>query len=106
MRLRNQVLGEGLAALSRFETDSYSRKSLLFKLILAVLVRYDIRGLGYLPSVVGRLFKSGLARFGLSFPFLQEGWLWLGSLECVVHAYVILLRRLSHAQIVLISAIA
>jgi hypothetical protein len=65
MRLRNQVLGEGLAALSRFETDSYSRKGLLYKLILAVLTRYDIPGLEYHSSAVGRLFKSGLGRFGL-----------------------------------------
>ena len=62
---RNQILGEGLATLSRFETDSYSRKNLLYKLILAVLTRYDIPGLDYLSSAVGRLFKSGLGRFGL-----------------------------------------
>lgn len=65
MRLRNQALGEGLAALSRFETDSYSRKGLLYKLLLAVLARYDIPGLEYHSSAVGRLFKSGLGRFGL-----------------------------------------
>ncbi|KAM3311873.1 hypothetical protein ACQJBY_032090 [Aegilops geniculata] len=65
MRLRNQALGEGLAALSRFETDSYSRKGLLYKLILAVLTRFDIPGLEYHSSAVGRLFKSGLGRFGL-----------------------------------------
>ena len=59
---RNQILGEGLATLSRFETDSYSRKNLLYKLILAVLTRYDIPGLDYLSSAVGRLFKSGLRR--------------------------------------------
>ncbi|KAL6870757.1 hypothetical protein ACP4OV_014605 [Aristida adscensionis] len=65
MRLRNQALGEGLAALSRFETDSYSRKSLLYKLLLALLSRYDVPGLEYHSSTVGRLFKSGLGRFGL-----------------------------------------
>lgn len=65
MRLRNQALGEGLAALSRFETDSYSRKGLLYKLILAVLTRFGIPGLEYHSSAVGRLFKSGLGRFGL-----------------------------------------
>lgn len=65
MRVRNQALGEGLAALSRFETDSYSRKGLLYKLLLAVLSRYDIPGLEYHSSAVGRLFKSGLGRFGL-----------------------------------------
>uniref|UniRef100_A0A0E0F2X7 Sec1 family domain-containing protein MIP3 n=1 Tax=Oryza meridionalis TaxID=40149 RepID=A0A0E0F2X7_9ORYZ len=65
MRLRNQTLGEGLAALSRFETDIYSRKGLLYKLLLAVLARYDIPGLEYHSSAVGRLFKSGLGRFGL-----------------------------------------
>uniref|UniRef100_A0A0E0MCW0 Sec1 family domain-containing protein MIP3 n=1 Tax=Oryza punctata TaxID=4537 RepID=A0A0E0MCW0_ORYPU len=65
MRLRNQTLGEGLAALSRFETDIYSRKGLLYKLLLAVLAKYDIPGLEYHSSAVGRLFKSGLGRFGL-----------------------------------------
>ena len=65
MRLRNHALGEGLAALSRFETDSYSRKGLLYKLLLALLSRYDIPGLEYHSSAVGRLFKSGLGRFGL-----------------------------------------
>ncbi|KAG8090714.1 hypothetical protein GUJ93_ZPchr0011g27934 [Zizania palustris] len=65
MRLRNQTLAEGLAALSKFEGDSYSRKGLLYKLLLAVLARYDIPGLEYHSSAVGRLFKSGLGRFGL-----------------------------------------
>ncbi|TVU04188.1 hypothetical protein EJB05_50213 [Eragrostis curvula] len=65
MRLRNQALGEGLAALSRFETDSYSRKGLLYKLLLALLSRLDVPGLEYHSSAVGRLFKSGLGRFGL-----------------------------------------
>ncbi|OEL27419.1 Sec1 family domain-containing protein MIP3 [Dichanthelium oligosanthes] len=65
MRLRNQALGEGLVALSRFETDSYSRKGLLYKLLLALLSRYDVPGLEYHSSAVGRLFKSGLGRFGL-----------------------------------------
>lgn len=65
MRLRNQALGEGLAALSRFETDGYSRKCLLYKLLLALLSKYDVPGLEYHSSAVGRLFKSGLGRFGL-----------------------------------------
>ncbi|CAN6374275.1 unnamed protein product [Urochloa humidicola] len=65
MRLRNHALGEGLAALSRFETDGYSRKGLLYKLLLALLSRYDVPGLEYHSSAVGRLFKSGLGRFGL-----------------------------------------
>lgn len=65
MRLRNQALGEGIAALSRFETDGYSRKCLLYKLLLALLSRYDVPGLEYHSSTVGRLFKSGLGRFGL-----------------------------------------
>ena len=62
---RNQVLGEGLAALSRFETDSYSRKNFLYKLILADLTRYDIPGLEYILSAVGPLLKSGLGKFGV-----------------------------------------
>ncbi|CAO2143406.1 unnamed protein product [Urochloa humidicola] len=65
MRLRNHALGEGLAALSRFETDGYSRKGLLYKLLLALLSSYDVPGLEYHSSAVGRLFKSGLGRFGL-----------------------------------------
>lgn len=65
MRLRNHTLGEGLAALNRFETDGYSRKGLLYKLLLALLSRYDVPGLEYHSSAVGRLFKSGLGRFGL-----------------------------------------
>ncbi|CAL4989383.1 unnamed protein product [Urochloa decumbens] len=65
MRLRNHALGEGLAALNRFETDGYSRKGLLYKLLLALLSRYDVPGLEYHSSAVGRLFKSGLGRFGL-----------------------------------------
>ncbi|KAK3119510.1 hypothetical protein QOZ80_9AG0671570 [Eleusine coracana subsp. coracana] len=65
MRLRNQGFGEGLAALSRFETDTYSRKGLLYKLLLALLSRFDVPGLEYHSSAVGRLFKSGLGRFGL-----------------------------------------
>jgi hypothetical protein len=65
MRLRNHALGEGLAALSRFETDGYSRKGLLYKLLLALLSRYDVPGLEYHSSTVGRLLKSGFGRFGL-----------------------------------------
>ncbi|KAF8745066.1 hypothetical protein HU200_013480 [Digitaria exilis] len=65
MRLRNHALGEGLAALNRFETDGYSRKGLLYKLLIALLSRYDVPGLEYHSSAVGRLFKSGLGRFGL-----------------------------------------
>jgi membrane protein YdbS with pleckstrin-like domain len=40
-----------------------------------------------------------------AFLFLQEGRLWLSSVECLVDAYVILLRKLAHAQRVLLSAI-
>nr|CAB3491022.1 unnamed protein product [Digitaria exilis] len=65
MRLRNHALGEGLVALNRFETDGYSRKGLLYKLLIALLSRYDVPGLEYHSSAVGRLFKSGLGRFGL-----------------------------------------
>lgn len=45
--------------------DPYSRKGLLYKLVTRILNKYDIPGLEYHSSTVGRLFKSGFGRFGL-----------------------------------------
>ncbi|KAK1424108.1 hypothetical protein QVD17_19421 [Tagetes erecta] len=45
--------------------DPYSRKGLLYKLLTRILSKYDVPGLEYHSSTVGRLFKSGFGRFGL-----------------------------------------
>nr|GEX11754.1 sec1 family domain-containing protein MIP3 isoform X1 [Tanacetum cinerariifolium] len=45
--------------------DPYSRKGLLYKLLTRILNKYDVPGLEYHSSTVGRLFKSGFGRFGL-----------------------------------------
>ncbi|KAJ0750790.1 putative sec1-like protein [Helianthus annuus] len=47
------------------DDDPYSRKGLLYKLLTRILSKYDIPGLEYHSSTVGRLFKSGFERFGL-----------------------------------------
>nr|CAD1836838.1 unnamed protein product [Ananas comosus var. bracteatus] len=62
---RNPVLKEGLTALSKLGSDTYSRKGLLYKLLSALLAKYDIPGLEYHSSAVGRFFKTGFGRFGL-----------------------------------------
>ncbi|KAF9619555.1 hypothetical protein IFM89_007382 [Coptis chinensis] len=52
-----------------FETgtndDPCEGKGLLYKLLTMVLGKYDVPGLEYHSSAVGRLFKSGFGRFGL-----------------------------------------
>ncbi|KAI3795652.1 hypothetical protein L1987_38309 [Smallanthus sonchifolius] len=45
--------------------DPYARKGLLYKLLTRILSKYDVPGLEYHSSTVGRLFKSGFGRFGL-----------------------------------------
>ncbi|KAK7405053.1 hypothetical protein VNO78_06220 [Psophocarpus tetragonolobus] len=47
---------------ANFDED---RKGLLYKLLTRVLSKYDVPGLEYHSSTVGRLFKSGFGRFGL-----------------------------------------
>ncbi|KAI7731466.1 hypothetical protein M8C21_026890 [Ambrosia artemisiifolia] len=47
------------------DDDPYSRKGLLYKLLTRILNKYDVPGLEYHSSTVGRLFKSGFGRFGL-----------------------------------------
>ncbi|OAY84688.1 Sec1 family domain-containing protein MIP3 [Ananas comosus] len=65
LKWRNPVLKEGLTALSKLGSDTYSRKGLLYKLLSALLAKYDITGLEYHSSAVGRFFKTGFGRFGL-----------------------------------------
>ncbi|CAK9179664.1 unnamed protein product [Ilex paraguariensis] len=63
---RNTSLREGTLALeSTFSGGPYSSKGLLHKLLINVLGKYDVPGLEYHSSTVGRLFKSGFGRFGL-----------------------------------------
>lgn len=65
LKWRNPTLKEGLVASSRYGGDPYTRKSLLYKLLATILAKYDIPGLEYHSSAVGRFFKSGFGRFGL-----------------------------------------
>lgn len=50
---------------TRFSEEPYSRKCFLYKILSRVLAKYDLPGLEYHSSTVGRLFKSGFGRFGL-----------------------------------------
>ncbi|XP_073009516.1 sec1 family domain-containing protein MIP3 [Typha latifolia] len=65
LKWRSPALREGLASLSKYGSDTYNRKGLLYKVLTAVLLKYDIPGLEYHSSAVGRFFKSGFGRFGL-----------------------------------------
>lgn len=66
LKSKNSPLrGWTLASESNFRGDTYTIKGLLYKLLTSVLGKYDIPGLEYHSSTVGRLFKSGLGRFGL-----------------------------------------
>ncbi|KAM7259648.1 hypothetical protein ACFE04_015389 [Oxalis oulophora] len=54
-----------------FENDPFTNRGLIYKVLTRVLGKYDVPGLEYHSSAVGRLFKSGFGRFGLgqaSFP--------------------------------------
>ncbi|MBA0858017.1 hypothetical protein Goshw_020324, partial [Gossypium schwendimanii] len=50
---------------SNLSSDSYTNKGLLYKLLTKILGKFDVPGLEYHSSTVGRLFKSGFGRFGL-----------------------------------------
>lgn len=50
---------------SSYSGDLYSSKGLLHKILTRVLSKFDIPGMEYHSSTVGRLFKSGFGRFGL-----------------------------------------
>uniref|UniRef100_A0A5B7C2A2 Putative sec1 family domain-containing protein MIP3 n=1 Tax=Davidia involucrata TaxID=16924 RepID=A0A5B7C2A2_DAVIN len=66
MKKRNIPLREGTLALeSSYNGDPYPSKGLLYKLLTRVLGKYDVPGLEYHSSTVGRIFKSGFGRFGL-----------------------------------------
>ncbi|GMH12128.1 hypothetical protein Nepgr_013969 [Nepenthes gracilis] len=67
LKRRNIPLREGpVGSDSGIDGDSYETKGLLYKLLTRVLCKYDVPGLVHHSSTVGRLFKSGLGRFGLS----------------------------------------
>lgn len=66
LKWRNPSLKEGwVASASNFGGDPYSRKGLIYKLLTTVLAKYDVPGLEYHSSAVGRFLKSGFGRFGL-----------------------------------------
>ncbi|KAK9284239.1 hypothetical protein L1049_023408 [Liquidambar formosana] len=66
LRSRNIPLREGaLAFESSFNSDPHTSKGLIYKLLTRILGKYDVPGLEYHSSTVGRLFKSGFGRFGL-----------------------------------------
>ncbi|XP_059663263.1 sec1 family domain-containing protein MIP3 [Cornus florida] len=66
LKKRNIPLREGtLVVESNFNSDSYPSKGLLYKLLTKILRKYDVPGLEYHSSTVGRIFKSGFGRFGL-----------------------------------------
>ncbi|XP_077224137.1 vesicle docking protein isoform X3 [Tasmannia lanceolata] len=66
LKRRNPTFKEGMFPLeSNFVGDSYVNRGLLYKLLTMVLGNYDIPGLEYHSSAVGRFFKSGFGRFGL-----------------------------------------
>jgi len=63
LKRKNIPLRDGsLTMESNFDED---RKGLLYKILTRVLGKYDVPGLEYHSSTVGRLFKSGFGRFGL-----------------------------------------
>lgn len=45
--------------------DPYVRKGLLYKLLTTIMAKYDVPGLEYHSTAVGRFLKSGFGRFGL-----------------------------------------
>lgn len=66
LKRRNQSLKEGLlASESNFAGDTCASRGLLYTLLTMVLANYDVPGLEYHSSAVGRFFKSGFGRFGL-----------------------------------------
>ncbi|OVA13996.1 Sec1-like protein [Macleaya cordata] len=66
LKRKNIMLRNGpLASESNYGGDLYMGKGLLYKLLTMVLGKYEVPGLEYHSSAVGRLFKSGFGRFGL-----------------------------------------
>lgn len=65
LKWRHPSLKGGWVASSNFGGDPYARKGLIYKVLSTVLAKYDIPGLEYHSSAVGRFLKSGFGRFGL-----------------------------------------
>lgn len=66
LKRKNVPLRDGsLTVGGNFDEDTYVGKGLVYKLLTRVLGKYDVAGLEYHSSTVGRLFKSGFGRFGL-----------------------------------------
>ncbi|KAG9459540.1 hypothetical protein H6P81_004048 [Aristolochia fimbriata] len=66
IKRRIPAFREGLLSSdSSILNDTYLNKGFLFKLLTMVLGDYEIPGLEYHSSAVGRFFKSGFGRFGL-----------------------------------------
>ncbi|PNX72872.1 hypothetical protein L195_g028770, partial [Trifolium pratense] len=66
LKRKNLPLRDGsLTVEGNFDEDTYVGKGLIYKLLTRVLGKYDVHGLEYHSSAVGRLFKSGFGRFGL-----------------------------------------
>ncbi|XVE86331.1 hypothetical protein DITRI_Ditri18aG0027100 [Diplodiscus trichospermus] len=66
LKSKNVPLREGPLALeSNLSGNPYTNKGLLYKLLTKILGKFDVPGLEYHSSTVGRLFKSGFGRFGL-----------------------------------------
>lgn len=65
LKRKNVPVREGpLASENSFSSDQ-SCKGLLYKLLTRILGKFDLPGLEYHSSTVGRLFKSGFGRFGI-----------------------------------------
>lgn len=66
LKRKNVPLRDGsLTVEGNFDEYANVGKGLLYKLLTRVLGKYDVPGLEYHSSTVGRLFKSGFGRFGL-----------------------------------------
>ncbi|KAJ0973285.1 hypothetical protein J5N97_021244 [Dioscorea zingiberensis] len=66
LKQRHSTFKEGLIpSESNYLGDTNSRKGLLYKLLNTLLAKYDVPGLQYHSSAVGRFLKSGFGRFGL-----------------------------------------
>ncbi|PIA37861.1 hypothetical protein AQUCO_02900006v1 [Aquilegia coerulea] len=66
LKRSNIISRDGLSGLETgFGGNPSEGKGLLFKILTMVLGKYDVPGLEYHSSTVGRLFKSGFGRFGL-----------------------------------------
>ncbi|XP_042494787.1 sec1 family domain-containing protein MIP3 isoform X1 [Macadamia integrifolia] len=66
LKNRQSMLREGPLGLeSNYGGDPYMSKGLLYRLLTMILSKFDIPGLHYHSSTVGRIFKSGFGRFGL-----------------------------------------